>query len=60
MDFALVKYNPPAEKYGKETPKEAEEDFAAWLMYNSPPGCRLKMVDRVGPDVAASCGMFVS
>jgi len=62
VDFALVKYNPPGEdyeKYGMESNPAREEEFAERLLYNSPPGCRLKVVNRIGPDVAASCGMFV-
>lgn len=59
VDYALVRYNPPSEKYGKETPVEWTHRFAEELE-DASPGSRIKMVDRVGPDVAASCGMFVS
>jgi 23S rRNA (adenine2503-C2)-methyltransferase len=59
VDYALVRYNPPSEKYGRETSEEGTRNFSHWLWANTH-GARIKQVDRVGPDVAASCGMFVS
>lgn len=56
-DFTLVRYNPPSERHGKESGQY--EDYARTLQ-DFFPESRIKTVQRVGFDVAASCGMFVS
>lgn len=60
-DYTLVRYNPPSEKAGVESInyKEYAEALAGdnWLGVGLP---RVKVIDRVGPDVAASCGMFIN
>jgi adenine C2-methylase RlmN of 23S rRNA A2503 and tRNA A37 len=58
VDFALVRYNPPGKKYGEEAEEHTFVRYAHDLQYLT--GGRVKTVDRVGPDVAASCGMFIS
>ncbi len=56
VDYTLVKYNSPSERHGEESSKAYE--YSHWLWANTP-GSRVKTIDRVGFDVAASCGMFV-
>jgi adenine C2-methylase RlmN of 23S rRNA A2503 and tRNA A37 len=58
-DFTLVRYNPPGEKYGSEPDQETYQRYAAELQTELPMS-RIKTIDRVGFDVAASCGMFVN
>ncbi|MBD3261716.1 MAG: radical SAM enzyme, Cfr family protein [Candidatus Altiarchaeales archaeon] len=60
VDYALVRYNPLTEKHGKEAPEWSVQQFAEDLKRHHRYRPRVKVVDRVGPDVAASCGMFVS
>lgn len=59
VDYALVHYNPPSERYGKESSPDAVQLFSEELA-DATPGARIKIVTRVGPDVAASCGMFIN
>ena len=58
VDVNIVRYNPYSDAQGKEPEPEVVqarvEQLAAAL-----PGARIKVVTRVGFDVAASCGMFV-
>lgn len=59
VDVNIVRYNPFSSKQGEEPTKEVlvrnANLFEALL-----PGARVKVVTRVGFDVAASCGMFVA
>jgi adenine C2-methylase RlmN of 23S rRNA A2503 and tRNA A37 len=59
IDFNLVRYNPANDK-SKEAPETALqrllEDAAATIRGQK----RVKLVSRVGFDVAASCGMFLA
>lgn len=55
-DFTLVRYNPPTERHGEESP--SYEDYAGILRHSGKH--RVKVIQRVGFDVAASCGMFVN
>ncbi len=56
-DFTLVRYNPYSEKHGIESP--GYEEYAQ-VLREQIPGVRVKVIERVGFDVAASCGMFVN
>lgn len=56
-DFTLVRYNPYSSKHGKESP--GYEEYAQ-VLREQIPGVRVKVIERVGFDVAASCGMFVN
>jgi 23S rRNA (adenine2503-C2)-methyltransferase len=56
-DYTLVRYNPPSDGHGSESTRY--ERYAELLTRYSPES-RVKVIDRVGFDVAASCGMFVS
>lgn len=56
-DFTLVRYNPASPKHGEESPSYTAY---AQILREQIPGVRVKTIDRVGVDVAASCGMFVS
>lgn len=56
-DFTLVRYNPPSPRHGSESP--AYEAYAQFLRENLE-GVRVKTIERVGQDVAASCGMFLN
>ncbi len=58
VDIAIVRYNPYSPKYGSETPEEVI-DHRARLMQMYLPFSKIKKITRVGPDVKASCGMFV-
>lgn len=58
-DFTLVRYNPPSERHGSEPDEGTYWAYAASLQAELPMS-RIKIIDRVGFDVAASCGMFVS
>lgn len=55
-DFTLVRYNPPTDS-SKES--ERYDQYAATLKTWSPNETRIKVLNRVGFDVKASCGMFV-
>lgn len=55
----LVRYNPPSPDHGAE-PDEAVIARNAALFRTRLPGARVQVVPRVGFDVQASCGMFVS
>jgi adenine C2-methylase RlmN of 23S rRNA A2503 and tRNA A37 len=56
-DFNLVAYNPPSSATGVETDPVQAQKVADML--SGVPGSRVRVVKRVGFDVAASCGMFV-
>jgi adenine C2-methylase RlmN of 23S rRNA A2503 and tRNA A37 len=57
-DFNIVAYNPFSPRQGAE-PDQARMREIACLMQQLFPFSRIKVVDRVGLDVKASCGMFV-
>lgn len=54
-DFNIVAYNPASERHGKESDRipEIANDLRKNLLG------RVQIIDRVGPDCHASCGMFV-
>jgi 23S rRNA (adenine2503-C2)-methyltransferase len=56
-DFTLVLYNPPSEKHGSGSENYGEY---AQVLQEFFPESKVKVIQRVGFDVAASCGMFVS
>jgi adenine C2-methylase RlmN of 23S rRNA A2503 and tRNA A37 len=58
-DFNLVRYNPANEK-SKETPEESIDNYLDMIERALPVGRRAQKVSRVGYDVAASCGMFLT
>jgi adenine C2-methylase RlmN of 23S rRNA A2503 and tRNA A37 len=58
VDWNVVAYNPHSEAQGREPPRWVIERNAA-LLAELLPGSRVKLVERVGFDVKASCGMFV-
>jgi adenine C2-methylase RlmN of 23S rRNA A2503 and tRNA A37 len=58
-DFNLVRYNPANEK-SKETPESSIDTYLDMIERALPAGRRAQKVSRVGYDVAASCGMFLT
>ena len=56
-DFTLVRYNPASPKHGKES---SSYEAYAQILREQIPGVRVKVIERVGFDVAASCGMFIN
>lgn len=57
--FNIVRYNPANERCGKESPIERiNEIFTKLTEYHNHENS--KIVERVGFDVAASCGMFIN
>lgn len=56
-DFTLVRYNPPNERTGTES--DNYERYANCLR-SAMPEARIKVVERVGFDVHASCGTFLN
>lgn len=54
----VVRYNPLDSRHGAEPPEEILERNAA-IFASRLPHARVKIIPRVGFDVAASCGMFV-
>lgn len=57
-DVNIVRYNPPSAKQGEEATDERVAAYAEAI--DSRIAGRVKVVPRVGYDVYASCGMFVS
>jgi len=55
--FNLVRYNPFSPEQGIESDAAIIDQNLGYLSYRFPD--KVQMIDRVGPDVAASCGMFV-
>lgn len=61
VDYNLVQYNTPdSGRWGTASTAEAMRAYATVLQRESPPNTRIAVLDRVGHDVGASCGMFVS
>lgn len=58
VDVNIVRYNPHSARQGTE-PTEAHIEQLADRLRVGIPGARVRVVPRVGVDVAASCGMFV-
>ncbi|MBX2799931.1 MAG: hypothetical protein KTR31_19785 [Myxococcales bacterium] len=54
----VVRYNPPSERHGTE-PAEAVLQRNAQIFRQRLRAARVRIIERVGFDVAASCGMFV-
>lgn len=54
-DFNIVRYNPFSDKYGEE----GNYELACHIFRMQFPTSKVKIISRVGFDVAASCGMFV-
>jgi adenine C2-methylase RlmN of 23S rRNA A2503 and tRNA A37 len=59
VDFNIVRYNPHSARVGSEPTDEVIQRNAA-IMERCMPSSRVKVVPRVGFDVKASCGMFIS
>lgn len=59
FDFNLVRYNPANDK-SKEASEADINQFMELASSAVPIGQRARMVNRVGFDVAASCGMFLT
>lgn len=57
-NFNLVRYNPYSGRHGKEPAIEVVRERMHQLKERFPMS-RVKMIDRVGFDVKASCGMFI-
>lgn len=58
VDVNIVRYNPFSEKYGEESAFDNILGLEQ-LLISGLPMSKIKIVDRVGVDVKASCGMFV-
>lgn len=58
-DINLVRYNPFSDLFGEESSIEQMQAVAD-VYAQSLPGTRVQIVGRVGHDVKASCGMFVT
>lgn len=59
VDINIVRYNPASSSYGEESWEDVIEDRVAQLKAELP-DAKIKVIPRVGFDVAASCGMFVT
>jgi len=57
IEYQIVRYNSYSENEGVETEEENMEAFIAQLKVLMP-AFKIKMINRVGQDVYASCGMF--
>ena len=56
-DFTLIQYNPPSDRHGKES--DRYEKYIDIIQSILGERTRTKIIDRVGYDVAASCGTFI-
>lgn len=56
-DINIVRYNPYSEKHGQESKIEIIERNAD--IFRERLGSHVKVIQRVGKDVKASCGMFI-
>jgi 23S rRNA (adenine2503-C2)-methyltransferase len=59
VDINIVRYNPHSARVGSEPAEDVIRRNAA-MMERCMPSSRIKVVPRVGFDVKASCGMFMS
>ena len=59
VDINLVRYNPYSEKYGSET-DECIIYRNHSVLSSFFPESKIRIIDRVGFDVKASCGMFIN
>jgi len=59
VDVNIVRYNPYSKEYGEETDETVIIEHSKTLR-NAWPNSKIKIVDRIGKDVNASCGMFTS
>ncbi|MNL65069.1 hypothetical protein D3C87_1893510 [compost metagenome] len=59
FDFNLVRYNAANGKSG-ETPRDRIDAYLAEMARHVTAPNRVKEIPRVGFDVAASCGMFLT
>jgi len=59
FDINIVRYNPYSPIYGEESSNEMVQE-RVYQLKNAFPQSKIKVVERVGFDVFASCGMFVS
>lgn len=57
-EFNLVRYNPASPEQGIEADEDVINEYLAVLRERLPG--KVKLVERVGKDVYASCGMFAS
>lgn len=57
VNFNLVRYNPFSDKEGRESPEDVIQRNYQFLKENL--SGKVKIINRVGFDVKASCGMFV-
>lgn len=58
VDVNIVRYNPFSEAYGRESSEKVIEQNVLLLRKLLPEETAIKVIDRVGRDVYASCGMF--
>ncbi len=58
VNVNIVRYNPFSEKYGTESSEEVI-NRNIHIMQNMLPNARINLIQKVGFDVKASCGMFV-
>lgn len=56
-EFNLVRYNPASPAQGAEASQKAIDDYLYILQAEG--NVTTKVIPRVGPDIKASCGMFV-
>ncbi|MEM9066144.1 MAG: radical SAM enzyme, Cfr family protein [Planctomycetota bacterium] len=57
-DINVVRYNPFGSEHGREPPAKIIEERVKQLS-GYLPSAQIKIIDRIGFDVQASCGMFV-
>lgn len=57
-DINIIKYNPFSEQYGVESDSNTIHRNVAMLKGMLPEMTKIKVIDRIGFDVKASCGMF--
>ena len=58
-DINIVRYNPHSDAYGKESDQETFDNNLALMRQLLPSNTKIDIIQRVGYDVAASCGMFL-
>jgi len=60
VDINLVRYNPHSPKLGKETADGTVKQNVLLIQSLLPKETKIKVVDRIGFDVSASCGLFMA